>query len=94
MISDMILEMKEAGARTCTRADLRYIYDEAGIFGFDEIARAIDGGENADIARELCEYWKMDRDGFGPEINARKNAHPLTLEVLDYIRSVDWLASF
>ena len=94
MISDRILDMKDANQRKATRADLRYLYDMAGRCDWDELARAIDGGSNADIRRELRAYWLADRDGFGEEINARKNRHPFTLEVLRFIDSVDWLASF
>ena len=64
MIIDAILDRKYG--IEYTRESMRYIYDEATMFGYDELARALDGGSNADIIRELCKY--IDDNNYNPEI--------------------------
>lgn len=52
------------------------IYEHCATFGFDDLARALDGGTDADVKRELCKY--IDDNGYNPEIK-------------DYINSVQWI---
>lgn len=57
---------------------LRYIYDSASIFGFDYLARAIDGGGEDDIKNALVRY--IDEEGYGHIKGLKK-----------FVRSVEWL---
>lgn len=74
MIIDAILERKDGEAYT--RKSLKYIYDEAMIFEFHDLARAIDSGNEEDIKRELCAY--IDNNGYPKNIKK-------------YVKKVDWL---
>lgn len=74
MIIDKILD-RRAGSRY-TVASMRYLYDEAMLFHFFPLARALDGGEERDIKRELCAY--IDAGGYNPAIK-------------EYVNSVEWL---
>ena len=80
MIIDEILDRRdeeESGEKVeWTEARLRYMYDEAMVFHFDYLSRAIDGGKEADIKRALCRY--IDENGYRPEIK-------------EYVNSVEWL---
>lgn len=57
------------------RAFYHRVMDYANMGGV-EIARALDGGTEADVKRTLCEY--IDRNEYNPEIK-------------DYINAVEWL---
>lgn len=70
MIIDEILDAKEG------HYDVRYFYnyvtneESLRSLHFDEdnypISRALDGGTNADVQRELCAY--IDREGYNQDI--------------------------
>lgn len=81
MIIDVILdrrgyEKKDGDLGWWNREHLRDIYDYAMEFGFHDLARAVDGGTEQDIRRELCRY--IDTQKYNPGIKK-------------YIRSVKWL---
>lgn len=61
--------------RYSARAFYRRVLDYADMGG-TEIARALDGGTEADVKRELCAY--IDRNGYNSKIK-------------NYINSVPWL---
>lgn len=69
MIIDRILDRKDGFG--FSEADLRYMYDEATLFWMEGLARAIDGGENSDIQRELCKY--IDDNGYNKSIKRYVN---------------------
>ena len=75
MIIDSILDRRDCGVPYGV-AELRYIYDEAMIFGFHDLARAIDGGTEKDVKRELCAY--IDNNGYRKSIKR-------------YVNKVNWL---
>ena len=54
MIIDAICDILDGD--TITYNLLKYIYDEAMLFGFDYISRALDEGDNRDIQNALCRY--------------------------------------
>ena len=60
MIVDAILNRRDAlrsGEKDrWTSADVRYLLDEAGIFGFDYIAEAIASGDEDAVREALCQY--------------------------------------
>jgi len=76
MIIDAILDRKDGDEYTAE--EMRYMYDQATFFGHVELARALDGGDNAHIVEELCKY--IDNEEYNPEIKK-------------YVRSVDWVAA-
>lgn len=79
MIIDAILDRRDDnrdGNDRWTEEELRYVYDEATYFGFDYLSRAIDGGEDKDIAEALCRY--VDEGKYPPSIKR-------------YVRSKKWL---
>ena len=53
MIIDEILDLKDGYKK---EVDLDYIYNEAKIFNFDDLAEAIENGNNKDIQRALINY--------------------------------------
>lgn len=74
MIIDKILDRKDGVGYSA-----RDLYDYCtglNILNSEDIARALDSGENYDIQRELCKYIHLG--GYNPEI-------------CNYINSVDWL---
>ena len=76
MIIDEILNRKDGADYTAE--SMRYIYDEATTFGYTELARALDGGDNSDIVRELCAY--IDDNGYRKTIK-------------EYVRGQNWIAA-
>lgn len=73
MIIDAILDRRDGDP--WDREAWEYVREEAEIFEFAELVRALDGGRNADMRRELCAY--VDRGGYNPAIK-------------EYVNSVDW----
>lgn len=77
MIIDLILDRKDG----CEYSAREFYYEcmEYGAVrvgpGY-EIARAMDGGGEGDVRRELCKY--IDDEGYNPAIK-------------DYVNSVNWL---
>ena len=74
MIIDKILDRRDGC--NYSREDARYIYEESFEFGFWELSRALDGGTDDDVKRELCRY--IDMNDYNPEIK-------------NYINSVSWV---
>lgn len=77
MIVDLILDRKAGDRYSPTDfyssvLEYRDIWPELS----DPITRAMDGGTEADVRRELCAY--IDNAGYNPEIK-------------DYINRVNWL---
>ena len=78
MIIDVIIDRKNG--RPYNSYDvLKYIYDEAMLFKFDDIIDALDYGNEIDIKRALCNY--IDTQGYDPAIK-------------DYINYVNWRYNF
>lgn len=77
MIIDIILDRK-CGEKYSPREFYRSIMEYGEMWpGIAwPIARAMDGGTEKDVKRELCEY--IDNNGYNPEIK-------------EYINSVNWL---
>ena len=78
MIIDEILDFKyfvETYGLENVEPDMKYIYDEATLFGFDYLAEALDNGDNQDIQKALCRY--ID-----------DNNYPAYL--LAFINSINW----
>lgn len=75
MIIDAILDRR--GGDPYGVEEMKYMYDEAVLFGFDALARALDTGRNADVQRELCAY--VDDGEYDPGIK-------------EYVMSADWIA--
>ena len=73
MIIDTILDRK-SGSNYVIET-MKYMYDEAMIFKFFQLASALDCGNENDIKRELCNYI----------VN---NNYPR--ELCNYINSVKW----
>lgn len=55
MIIDFILDLKD-GYEEINFDNMKYIYDEAMLFGFDYLSKALDEGSNKDIQNALCRY--------------------------------------
>ena len=75
MIIDAILDRK-ACPQYYGKEEIKYILEEADIFGFNEIIRAFASKEEKFVQDALCNY--IDNNGYNPAIK-------------DYIRSVNWL---
>lgn len=73
MIVDLILDRKD-GCK-CSPHDFYFDVQHYGRIGYG-IARAMDGGTEEDVKRELCEY--IDKNEYNETIK-------------DYINSVSWL---
>ena len=78
MIVDMILDRKYGCVPYDAARSMKYMYDEATIFGMTELARALDGGTEEDVKRELCNY--IDNEGYRPSIKTYINRHNWTGE--------------
>lgn len=78
MIIDLILDRRDGVPYDDAFEKCAYLYEEAQIFHFDELAQALDGGTESDVRNALCRY--VDANGYGhiPGIK-------------EYIRSVRWL---
>lgn len=76
MIIDTIIDRRDGCAYGPD--DMRYMYDEAEMFGFIDLARALDSGSDDEIRRELCRY--IDDGGYRQEIKS-------------YVNAVDWIAA-
>ena len=75
MIIDAILD-RRACPQYYGEEEIKYILEEADIFGFNEIIRAFNTGDNRNVQNALCDY--IDNNEYNPDIKA-------------YIRSVNWL---
>lgn len=75
MIIDVILDRKD-GVEYDAREASKYMYDEAVIFEFDYLVRALDSGTNKDVQDALCKY--IDKNDYNPDLK-------------DYIRSQIWV---
>lgn len=73
MIIDEILDVRDGFKQT---PDLKYMYDEATLFRFNDLARALDCGSNKDIQKALCDYI----------IDCEYNP-----EICEFINTFDWL---
>jgi|DEB0MinimDraft_6_1074348.scaffolds.fasta_scaffold47472_1 hypothetical protein len=70
MIIDEILEAKEG--RYNARDFYEYVSESEAFFNSEwPISRAMDGGTNKDVQRELCAY--IDKNGYNPEIKTFVN---------------------
>lgn len=76
MIIDAILERRSGGEYGPKQ--MRYLYDEAMLFGIADLASAIDGGDSNAIAKALCHY--VDVQGYGQD------------GLLEYIIGENWVA--
>ena len=81
MIIDVILdrrdyEKKDKDFGWYGAEQFRDLYDYAVSFGFDNLARAINGGTEKDVVEALCRY--IDENGYRPSIKR-------------YVRSVRWI---
>ena len=57
MIIDEILDFKYFRENNQKyEPDMKYMYDEAMLFGIDYLAEALDNGNNNDIQKALCRY--------------------------------------
>lgn len=66
MIIDAILDVKD-GCGYDARKFYNYVSESESFFFSDwPISRAMDGGTNEDVQRELCAY--IDANGYNPEI--------------------------
>lgn len=72
MLVDFILDRME-GVEYDQRVLYAYCQEEEIYWG---VARALDGGDNEDIRRELCGY--IEDEGYN-------------MDICEYIRSVNWL---
>ena len=84
MIIDLILDRKDALENDIKNYNAHEFYMEcmgynSTFYGIaDEITRAMDGGTETDVKRELCKY--ITNNGYNPSI-------------CDFIKSVSWLDS-
>ena len=70
MIIDEILDAKDG--RYNARDFYEYVSESEAFFNSEwPISRAMDGGTNADVQRELCAY--IDANGYNPEIKTFVN---------------------
>lgn len=76
MIIDAILERRSGGEYGPKQ--MRYLYDEAMLFGFADLASALDGGDGKAIANALCRY--VDIQGYGHA------------ELREFIKNANWVA--
>ena len=66
MIIDAILDVRD-GHGYDAREFYEYVSESEAFFNSDwPISRAMDGGKNEDVQRELCAY--IDANGYNPEI--------------------------
>lgn len=72
MLVDFILD-RMGGIEYDPRELYDYCQEEEIYWG---VARALDGGDNEDIQRVLCEY--IENEGYN-------------MDICEYIRSADWL---
>ena len=80
MIIDIILERKDHDdAIYGGLEDARTLYTNAMLFGFLDLARALDSGTEEDVKRELCRY--IDTQGYDPSLK-------------EYINSVMWVEGY
>lgn len=74
MIVDIILDRKDGFK--FGKEQLKDMYDESMMFGFDYLSRALDYGTEEDVKKALCRY--IDEQDYNPNIK-------------EYINSVNWL---
>ena len=78
MLIDLILDRKE-GLKYRPENFKRDVLYYVDVFPcYKPVAKAILGGKETDVKRELCRY--IDREGYNPEIKS-------------YVQDVRWLAS-
>lgn len=77
MLIDLILDRKDG-----QEYDSRDFYNQVNEYGETfgdscwDVARAMDGGENSDVQRELCRY--IMQNGYN-------------MNICDYVNSVEWI---
>lgn len=76
MIIDTILDRRDGCAYG--HDDMTYMHEDAEMFGFSDLACALDSGSDDDIRRELCRY--IDDGGYLQDLKK-------------YVNSVDWIAA-
>ena len=74
MIIDVILDRMDGYYYGKEQA--RAIYDYATFFHMEELASALDGGNNEEVTEALCKY--IDDNEYNPQVK-------------EYIRSVEWV---
>lgn len=75
MIIDAILD-RRAVPEAYTLRDIKYIVDEAEIFGFDYIIKAFQSDNNKAVQEALCKY--IDEQNYNPEIK-------------EFVTNIEWV---
>lgn len=80
MIIDKIFDRKESNYYNWY--DFKDIYEYATDFGFENLARACDSGNNEDVVRELVNYLKD---------NGYVSDNKESLELIDWVKNQQWV---